>query len=143
MAMNRRILHFSISIKIDQSARQGSDSAAWHVKKQLDFTLATPEFTLKNGAWRVTVEAPAWKQPFLKAGGKALAVLSRFKIQPVKCEWAPTKLYYIGTCSSNPGGRPLLLLSFSETKGWLIEAENLKRISDISCTELMAELDHR
>ena len=83
---------------------------------------APQPWKLPNGRrWRINLEAPEWKKPYLQAGGKALGALRKLGCESTRVDWIPVRVYLVAGAA-----RPSLLIEWDPKNGWKLHREALR-----------------
>lgn len=118
--INNRVINGVATFKLTTEAIEGRQ--AWKLKKAIEAAIASKNLSMGKDL-RVVVEPPAWKAPYLKAGGKALGLLKEKGAERLKPEWTvPMRIYY-----QPENERPELLMEYSEAAGWTIMGDCLEK----------------
>ena len=125
MAMNSRVMHGMIAIKVNTDAL--GKSQCYVLRKLIvdAFAKNPTDLEINSVIPRVVIEVPPWKKPMMAAGGKALSVFEKFGFKNLKADWnPPVKIY-----SVPPGNedRPVLLGIFDDSK-WRLKEGNMRAL---------------
>ena len=124
--VNKKPLAYAITV-IATDRQASEPDGCWNLRKIVDPLLAGLSPPGKS-LW-VNCEAPPWKRPYIRAGGKSLAVMQRLGIQKAQLDpvWkALFELWYKAAATVQVAKpRPVKLLQW-KPEGWTLFADAIK-----------------
>ena len=122
-----RVLIKKFAVKLKAPSKQG----AWAVRDEMHRVISSKSIKWGDVVPSVTVDQPPERKPMLRAGAIARSTLETMGCPAAKLrrpQWGPFKQYAVEDADGVEFAIPRLLVSWSESTGYVVLDENLKSV---------------